>query len=201
MEIVFTSETNALRGGESLATGGLSGMTVDVTYRAARVMVLRAVTVRAADREGLKLFGPGQGPMRAAPPPIPWEWIERVRVYGSEREGRDAAMADGLPVCVRCGQIVSTVPVMAFLPGPKVAPDGIVFCLECGGNQRNVLGPDEIEALNLCVITGKVDCVERSCELHWQDGPLKLDEPCSQCGPGHDRGDGHCERHGKRVAS
>ncbi len=29
--------------------------------------------------------------------------------------------------------------------------------------------------------------------------PTRTERPCTQCGPGHDRGDGRCARHGKAI--
>lgn len=40
---------------------------------------------------------------------------------------------------------------------------------------------------------------ERVTTRHPFTGEL-ADAACSQCGPGHDSGDGTCQRHGKRIA-
>lgn len=72
------------------------------------------------------------------------------------------------------------VEVVAYGGGDE--PDNVAAeCLTCG----EVLIDFERPTADACTITGKVDCAERDCELHYMSAPLKLESApmvCATCG-------------------
>lgn len=69
----------------------------------------------------------------------------RHRIPGTWRDE-----CPGVDVCVRCGETIRTVPVVAFVrDGLGFRPTDVRLCLSCGANGANTLSADERERLGL----------------------------------------------------
>jgi hypothetical protein len=89
---------------------------------------------------------------------------------------------------------------------PKVKPgDTVVFAVPMTFNSGRTLSELVFVGRNVFAVPGGGGQCQvskwRERAFTVQPAPPRAAGVCSQCGPGHDRGDGRCGRHGKRIAA